>query len=314
MSERSRSARPSRSSTSKATRLAGSFVRSSAATSLRPCRVWKSVNGTARPLENARTSPSRTKLPGTARSGATSSGYRFVIRSIVREYSSTRSPALCTWARMPSYLSSTTYGGGKRRPTSARSRTGVASITPIGAKCASVGSPSVSWRARSAVAPMSPVSMCARPTASRSRPKARAIASSRRPSRRPMRVSPETIFTMYRASSPLDRARSARSSSRFGPTPRAAAIASNVATTSARLTRSPRGGSSPMSSAATSPRSACRWYDAAMSSPVLPERSRSTSESALQPTESTRSSRRGKGAPARSRAAMTRSPSSRLPR
>jgi hypothetical protein len=43
---------------------------------------------------------------------------------------------------------------------------------------------------------MSPVSMFARATASRSRSNAFAIASTSRPSRSPMRVSPETIFTM----------------------------------------------------------------------------------------------------------------------
>src|SRR6185503_16142276 len=103
---------------------------------------------------------------------------------------------------------------------------------------------------------------------------------------------------------------SARRASRFAFDPRISAIPANAASTSFSVSGSPAVGDSPMSSCATSPRSACRWYDAPMSPSPRPERSRSTSESALHPTLRTRSSLRGNGVPANSRAAMTTSASS----
>ena len=77
---------------------------------------------------------------------------------------------------MPSYLSSTQTGGGRRASASASSTTGDASMTLSGWKSARRALSSASARASSAVAPMSPVSMPAHWTAASSRPNALAIA------------------------------------------------------------------------------------------------------------------------------------------
>ena len=77
---------------------------------------------------------------------------------------------------MPSYLSSTQTGGRIRRSASASSATGEASIDLSGWKSVSRALASASWRASTAVRPMSPVSMPAQRTSARSRSKAAATA------------------------------------------------------------------------------------------------------------------------------------------
>ena len=91
---------------------------------------------------------------------------------------------------------------------------------------------SASSRARAAVAPMSPVSMPARLTASSGRSKAVAMAASRSPSRRPMRSSPDRIFTTNLAVSGSHRASRSVRIAAFAAGPEAASIAANAAATS----------------------------------------------------------------------------------
>ena len=111
---------------------------------------------------------------------------------------------------MPSYLSSTQTGTPSRFTISAASSAGEASMNLIGWKRARLASASRSSRASSAIRPMSPVSIPAHFTASSGRSNAFAIAASTRPSRSPIRSSPDRTLTRYFAVSGSARARSSR--------------------------------------------------------------------------------------------------------
>ena len=107
----------------------------------------------------------------------------------------------CSWARMPSYLSSIQASSPTRRITSSESATGVASMKRIGRPRCSAALPSASSRARTAASPGSPTSISARRTSAIGRSKAAAIASSSNPSRSPIRISRDAIRPTKRASS-----------------------------------------------------------------------------------------------------------------
>ena len=133
---------------------------------------------------------------------------------------------------MPSYLSSTQTVGPRRPMISAASSAGDASMNLSGWNRVIAASARRSSRARTAVRPMSPVSIPARLTASSGRPNAFAMAASSRPSRRPMRSSPLRTFTMPPAVRGDERASSASRIAALAAAPDAPAAASNVARTS----------------------------------------------------------------------------------
>ena len=119
-------------------------------------------------------------------------------------------PRLWSWARIPSYLSSTQTSGPSRRMISSASSAGEASMNLSGWKRVIVAAARRSSRASVARRPMSPVSIPAHFTSSSGRSNAFAIAASSRPSRSPMRSSPPSTLTMYLAVSGSARASSSR--------------------------------------------------------------------------------------------------------
>ena len=186
---------------------------------LRPSRAWRLWNGSTSPSFQARISPSMTPVQSSGRAASTTSG-NWVLTSLrSREYRRTSVPRLWSWARMPSYLSSTQTSGPSRVRISAASSAGEASMNLSGWKRASSASSRRSSRARPARRPTSPVSMPAHLTASSGRSKALAMAASTRPSRRPMRSSPPRTLTMPLAVAGSERASRSRRRARLGAGP-----------------------------------------------------------------------------------------------
>ena len=163
-------------SRSKATKITGVAASTAALGRLRPSRPWSCWNGRAVPSRQASSSPSR--MPDQVRSpaAAMTSGNWPETSCRSRLYRRVSPPCRCSWARMPSYLSSTQTGVPSRATTSATSAAGEASIDLSGRKSVSSASSRRSSRASSAVWPRSPVSMPAHCTAGSGRPNAAAIA------------------------------------------------------------------------------------------------------------------------------------------
>ena len=134
-----------------------------------------------------------TRGPSSAPAAAMTSGKDPLISFRSRLKSCASSPLTCSWARMPSYLSSIHASSPTRRMTSAASAAGVASMKRMGRPRWSLASPSRSSRARAATSPGSVTSISARRTSAIGRSKAAAIASSSSPSRSPMRISRPAI-------------------------------------------------------------------------------------------------------------------------
>src|SRR5213593_163429 len=217
-------------------------------------RRISSWNGSGRPAaSSATTSPSRMKgSPERSRRAiSTTSGRLRVTSDSRRVHTSTRSPARCSWMRAPSYL----YSSAVRPPCAASTAAKSSAIS------ASIGSSGTNGRglapataaappaaASVATAPTSPRNSAARRAVGRSMPHAAAIASSRRPSETPVRISPPTIRLRNSRSSAEARAASrARRSSRARrtPAPAAAATSAKAPETSRRV----RGASSPPAAA-----------------------------------------------------------------
>ena len=209
---------------------------------LRPSRAWRLMNGRTSPSRNPTISPSMTPVQTSGRAASTISGNCPLMSCRSREYSRTSLPRLWSWARMPSYLSSTQTSGPRRRMISAASSAGEASMNLSGWNRVSSASASWSSRARAASRPMSPVSIPAHLTSSSGRSNARARAASTSPSRRPIRSSPPRTLTIALAVGGSARASSARRSSTFASTPEADSIAANVAATSTRVGEASGGG------------------------------------------------------------------------
>ncbi len=115
------------------------------------------------------------------------------------------------------------------------SSAGEASMNLSGWNRRRLAEPRASSRARTAVWPMSPVSIPARLTASSGRSNATARAASSNPSRSPIRRSPDRIFTTYLAVSGSHRASSSVKIAPFAAGPEATSISANAAATSSRL-------------------------------------------------------------------------------
>ena len=95
------------------------------------------MNGSAMPSRNAEHLAVEDAVPRQAAAVATTSGNSPLMSCRSRLNSRTSSPCLCSWARMPSYLSSTQTGEPSRSSTSASSATGEASIDLSGRNSAS---------------------------------------------------------------------------------------------------------------------------------------------------------------------------------
>ena len=172
-------------------------------------------------------------------------------------------PRLWSWARIPSYLSSTQTSGPSRAMISAASSAGDASMNLSGWKSASEALARASSRARPASRPTSPTSIPAHLTSSSGRSKARAMAASTSPSRSPMRRSPPRTLTMYLAVSGSERSRSVRRIADLRAGPDASSISANAAATSGSVGLASGGGAWPAArstSATAMPRSDERSY------------------------------------------------------
>ena len=261
-------------SASNATYATGTSSWSAADGSLRPSRRCSARNGSTTPSRYARSSPSRTPSQSSRFAAATTSGNWPLtsLRSRLKRRAS--DPQRWSWTRIPSYLSSVQTTGPRRAMISAASSAGDASMNRSGRKRRRRVVPRRSSRARTAVSPMSPVSIAAFDTASIDRPNARAIAAWRSPSRSPIRSSPARILTTYVAVSASQRRSSDSNAADFAAGPPAATISANAAATSGMLgdATAPAGSSAPgwpgsggcdgsrpaRTSPTASPRSECR--------------------------------------------------------
>ena len=195
------------------------------------------MNGSTTPSLQAEDLAVEDAVPGAAAGRASTTSGNWPLTSCrSREYSRTSAPRLWSWARMPSYLSSTQTSGPRRRDDlgGVLGRRGEHELERVEQRQLGVAEPVVAGERRP-VRPMSPVSIPAHLTSSSGRSNAFAMAASTSPSRRPMRSSPPRTLTMALAVGGSDRASRSRSRPAFAAGPDAASIASNVAATSGRV-------------------------------------------------------------------------------
>ena len=198
---------------------------------------WK---GRGRPASSrVSASPSRIRSSaGSARTSETTSGSRAEISSSDRVKTSTSSPRLWTWIRMPSSLASTARGPPSFSTAAGTSAAEEASIGRTGRPASRVNPASASAppvRAACATGPVGALNIAARRTVFAGRPAACAIASSITESRAPWRTLPVTSARRNCCSSAVMRPNRTDTASRRAPAdplPASSLTAARAASTS----------------------------------------------------------------------------------